>query len=95
MGDSVKLAVIRCLQEALTNAKKHGNAKQIDVSLRYINGDIELIVKDNGEGASRLIPGFGVESMKDRIESVGGKFEIVSSPSEGTIVYCQVPVRGG
>lgn len=92
--ESVKLAVLRCLQEALTNAVKHGNAQQIAVKLCYLEDSIKLIVEDNGKGCEQLKPGFGIESMKARIESLGGEIAIVSIAGEGTTLSCNIPVRG-
>nr|WP_255807687.1 sensor histidine kinase [Cohnella mopanensis] len=91
--ESFKLTFLRGLQEALTNAKKHGKAMRITVDLIYTEDFIEMKVNDDGVGHVQLKPGFGIENMRDRVESLGGEVSIVSVVGEGTTLSVIVPVR--
>jgi signal transduction histidine kinase len=86
-------ALTRCLQEALTNAVRHGHAKEITVILKQEPAQIVLTVKDNGVGMEIENYGFGLNGMKERLEALQGGFTIVSDVQKGTVVTCFLPVR--
>ncbi|HZG88431.1 sensor histidine kinase [Paenibacillus sp.] len=90
----MKLALLRCLQETLTNAKKHGGASEVRVKLTAEGGKLLLTVQDNGAGADGIAEGFGIEGMKERIESLRGSLRIVSEAGRGTTVACEIPTGG-
>ncbi|TCS93581.1 sensor histidine kinase [Hazenella coriacea] len=92
LSESMKLVFLRCLQESLTNAKRHGQAAKIEVSLTYQTSQVELCVKDNGIGAEEICAGFGIESMKERLAAVHGSLSIISSLQKGTTVVCTIPL---
>jgi signal transduction histidine kinase len=87
-------ALPRILREAVTNAVRHGKARTVTVTLRDADG-IWLRVADDGEGfdASEPAPetGFGLTSMKERAESLGGEFRLSSEPGHGTAVEIVLP----
>ena len=87
------MALLRCLQESLTNAKRHGNAKEISISLSYDENEIELIIEDNGKGSEKLEYGFGLTSMQERLKAINGDFKVISAKSFGTTVKCHIPYR--
>lgn len=80
-------------QECLTNVQKHSKATEVKISLKNINGNIQLTVEDNGIGVQSDQPsnGFGIRGMMDRARSLGGKLEIGKAASRGTIVRVVVP----
>lgn len=88
--------LLRVGQEAIHNALKHGNAGRVHVLLRRSGDGIRLCVEDNGTGfdpsrAPGAVEGhFGLGSMRNRIQRLGGKFSIQSSP-RGTTVIAEVP----
>ncbi|WP_052339834.1 sensor histidine kinase [Gorillibacterium massiliense] len=92
-SQTLRLVLTRCLQEALTNAKKHGDAKRVRIRLTYAPAFVELSVKDNGIGMAAVVEGFGLRSMKERLSALAGMLEVISSPGEGTDVRCRVPLR--
>ena len=92
LGDLVKSSLIRCLQESLTNAIRHGHASQIYISVKFLDDAIQLAIKDNGIGTDEIQYGFGLSSMSDRMLTVGGTFRVDSSQNMGTTVTCTVPV---
>jgi signal transduction histidine kinase len=82
-------AVLRVTCEAVSNAARHGRASTVQVTLSG-PGHPELVVTDDGVGFdpldvyTRPAPGFGIKSMRERIEALGGSFEIASSHGHGT-----------
>ncbi|WP_047150975.1 sensor histidine kinase [Aneurinibacillus tyrosinisolvens] len=89
-----KLTIVRCLQEALTNAKRHGEGTAITVILAFHYEELALEVHDNGHGAEAIHTGFGLKTMKERLEMLQGKLEITSSSGSGTKVVCSIPIKG-
>lgn len=90
---SIRMALLRCLQESLTNAKRHGHATEVSVNLSFLEDEVDLHIKDNGLGTEKVELGFGLRSMKERLMAFNGDFQVVSSQNEGTLVSCRVPFR--
>lgn len=92
-----ELQVLRILQESLTNVRKHAGASRVTVRLLQETGHVRLVVVDDGVGLSEspardsARPRFGLSTMKERAESVGGSLEVTSSPGEGTRVEVRLP----
>ncbi len=86
-----KLALYRCLQEALTNASRHGHASVIQVLLQYDPAQLMLQVQDNGKGKDNLQYGFGLTGMKERLAPLQGKLYIDSQADSGTVLTCMIP----
>jgi len=99
--DRFKIVIFRVLQEALNNIAKHSKAKLAHVSLRGKNGNIELLVKDEGQGfdveeqssEKGFSRGFGLTSMKERTELSGGAFSVESSMGKGTTIRARWPIK--
>jgi signal transduction histidine kinase len=87
------LTLIRILQESLTNAVRHGKAKQIMITLKEETTYVNLTIKDNGIGMNDIKFGFGLNGIKERLESLQGGLKIESKENEGTVVTCFLPVR--
>jgi PAS domain S-box-containing protein len=92
-------ALFRVVTEALTNVTKHAAATQVIVSVECTEEVLRLVITDNGVGFDSTIPqepgedyGWGLITMAERIESVGGRLWIESLPAhDGTKVYAVVP----
>jgi PAS domain S-box-containing protein len=84
--------VLRVLQEALTNARRHSGAGSIEVRLRMENQEVLAEVVDDGRGfdPASVGAGVGLSAMRERIEGLGGKIEVRSRPGEGTKVTLRV-----
>jgi signal transduction histidine kinase len=93
--ESVQL--LRVLQEALTNARRHSEARNVEVGLRTDDEAILIEVADYGRGfdPGSARAGIGLSGMRERVEGLGGKIEIRSRPGEGTKVTVMVPMGGG
>jgi signal transduction histidine kinase len=87
-------ALLRIAREAVANAVRHGRARTISLQLREGDG-IWLRITDDGEGfdlaAPRSRQSFGLTSMRERTESLGGRFNISSAPGAGTTVEVMLP----
>jgi len=85
--------VLRIVQEALTNARRHSGASNIQVKLRVEEVDLVVEVTDEGRGfAPGAVPGVGSRSMRERAMGIGGKVEIESASGQGTRVHLRVPL---
>jgi len=92
MGERIKFTLIRCLQESLTNAKRHGQASHVIARLIFQEGSVVFQLLDNGIGSNKLTPGFGLVSMNDRLSALHGTFEIHSRANQGTEIKCTIPL---
>ena len=92
----VEQAVFRVAQEALANVAKHSGAGSVEVDLIYASGSLTLRVADDGRGfdpAKNPGEGFGLQSMHERLEKLGGRVEVESAPGKGTRVTCVCPLE--
>ena len=89
----------RIVQEALTNAAKHGKAKRAVVEINDNDGEVYLIVRDDGGGfdTSEHSDGFGLVGMHERVHLLEGTLELNSVLGGGTTVAARFPIqrRGG
>jgi PAS domain S-box-containing protein len=98
--EPLKIVIYRILQEALNNVAKHSRAKAVHISLWKTGGNIELAVKDNGQGFDpEQVPwtnedeyGMGLSGMKERAELSAGFFEVLSAKGKGTTIRVLWPV---
>jgi len=99
MPGGVEAALLRICQEALANVLKHANASRVTVTMAYGNTGVELTVSDNGIGFDSNIPlqwdkdkgGFGLISMRERAQLLGGELSVKSSLGSGTNVVAVIP----
>jgi signal transduction histidine kinase len=78
--------------EALTNVAKHASAQQASVAARVENGTLRIDVCDDGVGGARQ-DGGGLLGLRDRVVTLGGDFEVDSSPGAGTRITVTLPLR--
>jgi PAS domain S-box-containing protein len=93
----VSVELLRVLQEALVNARRHSGARNVEVRLRADDEAIVIEVTDDGRGfdAASRRAGVGLSAMRERVEGLGGRIEVSSQPGEGTNVTVTVPLGGG
>lgn len=96
MNSDTETHMLRITQEAVMNAVKHSGGNQIGVSLSLENEIAKLMIEDNGDGfdphISSLGRGFGLVSMHERAERIGGDLTILSRPGAGTRIHLLVPM---
>ncbi|MFC7440273.1 sensor histidine kinase [Laceyella putida] len=90
----IRWTLIRCLQESLTNAKRHGQAMMIQVKLQFLPQRILLTVSDDGVGAEVIKYGFGLTTMKERLRSLNGELQVQAEPGKGMTIICSLPIGG-
>lgn len=84
-------AVLRCVQEIVTNAIRHGEARNLWVALRPEGGVVRLDAHDDGSGAVALRDGNGLAGMRRRLEELGGTLLIETGPASGFSVQATLP----
>jgi signal transduction histidine kinase len=89
--------LLRALQEALTNARRHSGARTVEVRLQMQDGAVLAEVTDDGRGfdPASTRSGVGLSAMRERAEALGGEIEVSSRPGGGTKVTLRVPLGGG
>lgn len=98
----IQISIYRVVQEALTNIVKHSGAARVEVCLENDAEEILVHVTDNGRGFSPEKPnspdisrGLGLIGIQERMEALGGAFEIVSHPGMGTQLIARIPLQEG
>jgi signal transduction histidine kinase len=98
LRESQELQLVRIVQEALTNVRKHARATHARVELHRNGYDLVTTIVDDGLGFSAAarsrsqFPQFGLSTMRERAESIGGSLTIDSAPGEGTRVTFTLPL---
>jgi signal transduction histidine kinase len=99
LDDGVAHVVLMVAREAVSNAVRHAQPQVVRVSVHFTGGSVRLQVVDDGRGfdsekAFTADTGhFGLVGMRERVEGVGGRFAITTSPGDGTALLIEVPVR--
>lgn len=96
----VEIALFRVAQGALTNVAKHAGARAVAVSIDYAPESLRMVIADDGQGfvveathADMGCPHWGLVTMRERAESIGGHCTIESAPGTGTRVTIVVPIQ--
>ena len=87
--------LLRIVQEALTNVRRHSGARAVNVAVSSENGTLRAEVSDDGRGfdPGALPPGVGTLGMRERTLGLGGRLEVESEPGAGTTVRLEAPLR--
>ena len=92
---AIDLSAYRIVQEALTNALKHAQARHADVTLRYAPGELGIEVRDDGTGgAGGNGAGFGLVGIRERVKIYGGTMTAGAVPEGGFVVDARLPLGG-
>ena len=92
---AVEVAAYRIVSEALTNVARHAGARSCTVSLTTRPADLEVEVRDDGRGiAEDVVAGVGLRSLRERVEELGGGYEVACPPGGGTTVRAWLPIGG-
>jgi signal transduction histidine kinase len=92
LPEAVGVAAYYVVSEALTNAARHARASVVHVELKAEDSIVELAIRDDGVGGARPDRGSGLIGLRDRVEALGGTFEIQSSPGRGTSLLAKIPI---
>jgi NarL family two-component system sensor histidine kinase LiaS len=90
----IEQALFRIAQEALANVARHSQAENVEIALIFNLDHLILTVTDDGQGfdIKSRPTGFGLHSMKQRAEFLGGEFTINPGPGNGTTLTCKMPL---
>jgi PAS domain S-box-containing protein len=93
VGESIRPHLLAVIREALSNAARHALASNVTVSVSAVDGEIALVVSDDGVGVGDIesLRQSGLANMHDRAEQLGGKFSFVGSDGAGTRLEWRVP----
>jgi len=95
----IQVQLIRIIQEALSNVRKHSQASQAWIEYRQAGRDFLVEIRDDGRGFHPdELPGvskYGLQGMRERSDLIGADFQIISAPQEGTIIKVRVPIPVG
>lgn len=85
--------LVKAAREAIVNAARHSGAPRVDVTLEANASRVAVVVRDRGKGfdPALVAPGHGLGSLRDRLDRLGGRVEVVSTPGDGTEVELSIP----
>ncbi len=97
VSEQIATCIFRVCQEAFTNIARYSQAKNVSISISIIEENIILIIEDDGTGfdpaSVQNKKTFGILGMRERVLSLAGKFELISSPGKGTKITVSLPYR--
>jgi two-component system sensor histidine kinase DegS len=100
LASIVELASFRIVQEALNNIRKHAGARNAHVKLEFMKEAIKLVITDDGKGFDKgnvksqdIDGGYGLLSMKERVDLLNGKLDVISTPGKGTKIFASIPLQ--
>lgn len=98
---NIKVALFQAAREVLFNVVKHSGVREAELEVRFDNDRLHICVQDQGRGfavdevyRSQTQPGYGLFSVRERMQAIGGEFWISSSPDTGTRVDIVSPSVG-
>ncbi len=98
LPEAHRTCIYRVVQEALTNCARHAQASRIRVTIHGGAHTVALTVEDDGVGFDTGVAranGLGLMGAEERVRELGGQFEIISGPSKGTLLHCEIPTPEG
>jgi signal transduction histidine kinase len=97
LSANAQLQVLRIVQEALANVRKHAGASQASLTVEQTSSTLRVTIEDDGAGfvpgelARSEFPRFGLATMRERAETLGGSWRLVSVPGSGTRIEVELP----
>ena len=86
-------ALLRCAQEAVTNAIRHGDARHISIACRRDGDAFLLRVRDDGRATRLPHPGNGLQGMQERLQPLGGDLQIALADPHGLLLSVRLPLQ--
>jgi two-component system sensor histidine kinase DesK len=94
LPSTVETVLAMTVREAVTNIQRHARAQSASATFEVVGGGIVLRVIDDGRGGT-IVPGNGLSGMRERIEALGGRLRVDSTPARGTTVEASLPLSAG
>lgn len=93
----ISTTIFRIIQESLTNVMRHANASKVTISLRLVESNLLLEIRDNGIGISEekinAQNSLGLLGIRERVRSIKGELEIMGNPQKGTVVKVSIKLN--
>jgi signal transduction histidine kinase len=101
LTEDTRIVLFQAVRELLANITKHAQAEKVDVSVRRVGAQVQVVVEDDGVGfdpaeiAARRgkAGGFGIFSIRERLNYLGGRFEVLSEHGHGTRITLTAPLN--
>lgn len=87
--------LLRCAQEAITNAVRHSGARNLWLEAARRDGQVTLRVRDDGVGSAALVAGNGLSGMRERLQQHGGSLAVETAPGQGMRLTMALPMAPG
>jgi two-component system sensor histidine kinase UhpB len=102
LSEQMNITLYRLAQECLTNVAKHAQATRVAILLSRVAGgeqdgeEVRFSFEDNGRGFDPGLrrQGLGLVGLRERVEALGGNFDLQSAPGQGARVRASIPVKG-
>jgi signal transduction histidine kinase len=100
-GEAMKMnadeeqTIYRVVQESVTNAIRHGNARNVQVKISFRYYQIDIVITDDGVGCNEINKGFGLTHIEERIKMLNGTIEFNSTLDDGFTTRLLIPIRWG
>lgn len=94
-SDIIKINSYRIIQESLLNIIKHADASEVNITLEYINENLNFTIEDNGVGFNnkKTSKGIGISNINSRVKTINGTYTLVSQKNEGTKTTVLIPFK--
>ena len=97
LGEAININVYRIIQEAMNNCLKHADATKVNILIEIKNKNLFLEFSDNGVGFNKGILSktkqFGIVGIQERVNSLRGRFELITKKNKGTILKFYIPIK--
>ena len=101
INENERIILYQAIRELLYNIVKHANAKNVEITYSYNQNIISVVIEDDGKGFSKSVlnwqpsnkGGFGLFSIKERIDHLGGDMDLESEINQGTRITIHVPLK--
>ena len=95
LKDDEDQTVYRIIQESITNSIRHGQASEIQVGITFFQHILKISIKDNGIGSDKVVEGFGLKHIRERVEMLNGKITYKTLVEKGFELSVEIPIRWG
>ena len=95
LNETIAITAYRIVQECLTNITKHSNARLVTIKVEHQAELLKLSVKDSGQGFDplQIAKGFGLAGMRERVEGLGGSFQLIADLGSGVMIEVSLPIN--
>ena len=95
LGEQINMSLYRVVQECLTNVTRHARASAVEVRVEGAPGELSVRIRDDGAGmpaGTGRRAGLGLVGLRERVEALGGRFEVAEGSPHGVEIHASIPV---